>query len=213
MDITLADVKKFLEDQKDGDDVKAFLAELVPSTTEITGDQVLKFLGTDDGKIIVQPLVDSRVTEAVKTRDKFWEKERLEPEVKKRVAAEILKLNPKEEPWQAEIRMLKEENEKEKRERAKDQLRRQIVEKASALKVEPFFIESFLPETIEEGELFLKRIADYNKKVSETAVNDMIAAGKFVPSTGKIDNPNRIDRSKLTMEEAVRLEMAGELDG
>ena len=98
MEITIADVKKFLEESKDSDETKEFLAELT-KPAEVTPEMLKKFAESDDGKVILEPMVDKRVTDAVKTRDKFWEKERLEPEVKKRVAAEVLKLNPQEEPW------------------------------------------------------------------------------------------------------------------
>lgn len=210
MEITIADVKKFLEESKDSDETKAFLAELV-KPAEVTPDMFKAYAESDDGKVILEPMVDKRVTEAVKTRDKFWEKERLEPEVKKRVAAEVLKLNPKEEPWQREIRELKEENEKEKAERAKDQLKRQIVEKAQAIGVDAFFLEDFLPPTLEQGELYLKRIVDRDKKIAEKAANDLMASGKFVPSGAK-PQEKKIDLSKLSFEDAVKLELEGKLD-
>lgn len=210
MEITIADIKKFLEETKDTEETKAFVTEFA-KPAEVTPDLLKKFAESDDGKVILEPMVDKRVTEAVKTRDKFWEKERLEPEVKKRVAAEVLKLNPQEEPWQREIRELKEANEIEKRERAKDNMKRQIVEKAQAMNVDAFFLEDFLPPTIEQGELYLKRIAERDKKIAEKAVNDLMASGKFVPSGAK-PQESKIDKSKLSFEEAVALEMDNKLD-
>lgn len=210
MEITIADVRKFLEEAKDTDEVKTFISEL-SKPGEVTVDMFKKFAESDDGKIVIEPMIDKRVTDAVKTRDKFWEKERLEPEVKKRVAAEVLKLNPQEEPWQKEIRELKEANENEKRERAKDNMKRQIVEKAQTMNVDAFFLEDFLPETIEQGELYLKRISDRDKKIAEKAVNDLIAQGRFVPNGAKTTE-SKIDYSKLTMDEAIKLEMEGKLD-
>jgi hypothetical protein len=210
MEITIADIKKFLEESKDSDETKAFIAEIA-KPAEVTPDLLKKFAESDDGKIVLEPMIDKRVTEAVKTRDKFWEKERLEPEVKKRVAAEVVKLNPAKDPMEIKFEELQRTLAEEKAERAKDQLKRQIVEKAQALGVDAFFLEDYLPATPEQGELYLKRIADRDKKIAEKAANDLMASGKFVPNGAK-PQESKIDYSKLTLEEAIKLENEGKLD-
>lgn len=208
--MTIKEIKEFLEESKDAEDVKAFIAEM-SKTVEVTPELFKKFMESDDGKILVQPYGDQRATEAVKTRDKFWERERLDPEVKRRLAEELLKMNPTKNPLELEVEAMKKTLAEEKSERAKDQLRRQIVEKAAEMKVDPFFLEDYLPASVEVGELYLKRIAERDKKIIEKATNDLIAAGKFVPNSGK-QKESKVDFSKLTQAEAIKLEMEGKLD-
>jgi len=210
--MTIKEIKDFLQEAKDTDEVKAFMAEMVKKEpAEVTPELFKKFLESDDGKVLIQPYGDQRATEAVKTRDKFWEKERLESELKKRLAEELLKLNPTKDPLQLKVEEMEKTLAEEKSERAKDQLRRQIVEKAAFMKVDPFFLEDYLPATVEQGELYLKRIAERDEKLKTTIVNDLIASKKFVPSGGK-EKASKIDYSKLTMEEAIKLEEDGKLD-
>ena len=202
METTLDDVKAFIEANKDNAELKALILEH-SAPVEISKEKVVEFLGTEDGKTLIQPTVDKAVTKAVQTRDKAHEQV-LEAEVKKRVAVEVLKLNPTEEPWQKEIRELKEENDKEKRERAKDIMKRQIVEKAAKISIDPFFIEDYLPESIEQGELYLQRIADYTKKVKDATVNELMAKG-FKPGAGDDDKSKK---GKMTGAEYAKLDMA-----
>lgn len=208
--MTIDDVKAFLSEHKDDVEVKAFYAEISPEHST-TPDEVNEFLKTDEGKMIVQPMVDQAVTKAVKTRDKAHEVI-LENEVKKRVAGEVLKMNPQEEPWQKEIRELKEENEKERTERARDNLKRQLVEKAAAAGINPFFIDDYVPASLEVGELFLQKIKSYNDELTKKVTNELVAKGFKPGSAVEKNNSQKMDLSKLTQAELIRLELDGALD-
>jgi len=207
--MTFEEVQAFFTEHKDDVEVQAFIQQLSP-VQDVTPDKVGEFLKTEDGRMIVQPLIDQAVTKAVKTRDKAHEIV-LDSEVKKRVASEVLKMNPQEEPWQKEIRELKEANEKEKAERAKDNLKRQLVEKAAAIGINPFFIEDFMPDTIEQGELYLKRIKEHDENLIKKTNVDLLASG-YKPKAGFEKDSKKLDLSKLTQEDAIRLEMEGKLD-
>jgi hypothetical protein len=207
--MTFDEVQVYLDEHKDDAEVKAFLQVLSP-VQELNSEKVGEFIKTDDGRMLVQPLIDQAVTKAVKTRDKAHEIN-LDSLVKQKVASEVLKMNPQEEPWQKEIRELKEANEKEKAERAKDNLKRQIVEKAAAVGVNPFFIEDYVPETIEQGELYIKRIKDYTDEVVKKNTNQLMSEG-YKPKTGVETNKGKMDLSKMSQSELIKLEMEGKLD-
>lgn len=204
-------VVKWLEN-KESEEVQKFLKQ--HASPEITQEQFTAFLETEKGAEMVSPLIDKRVTEAVKKRDKYHEENR-EKEIKSRVAAEILKLNPQEEPWQKEIRELKAENEKERKARAQDQLKREIVEEAAKMGVDPFFIDDYLPNTIDEAKLYLKRIKDFSNTIVEKTTNELLAKG-YKPGSGNGEGDQRRkslqDLSKLSQEEMIHLEMEGSLD-
>lgn len=206
-------IVKYFTEHKDDAEVKEFIAKL-QGEHKVTKEEFESFLGTDEGKSVVQPMIDQRVTQALTTNDKKWNdknKELIESEVKKKVAEEILKINPAEEPWQREIRELKEQNAKDKAERDRADLKRMVVEEAARMKIEPFFIEDFLPSTIEEGKLYLKKIDGFLKKYKDDVVNEVMVSGSERLKSGK-DKEGKIDLSKLTQEEIIRMEMDGTLD-
>lgn len=208
--MTIDDVKAFLSEHKDDVEVKAFYAEISPEHS-VTPDEVNEFLKTDDGKVIVQPMIDQAVTKAVKTRDKAHEVI-LENEVKKRVAGEVLKMNPQEEPWQKEMREMREKMEANEKKMAVDNMKRQLVEKAAVMQINPFFIEDYLPESIEQGELFLQKIKSYNDDLTKKVTNELVAKGFKPGSAVEKANSQKVDLSKLTQADLIRLEMEGQLD-
>lgn len=211
MDITLDDVKAFLKDNKDEDGVKEFLLSLAPEP-KITAEQVSEFLATPDGEKLVQPIADARVTAAVNKRDKYWKEEALESEVKKRVAAEVLKMNPKQDPAEARYKELTDRIEKSEREAAAEKLKRQVIEKAAEIGVDPFYIENYFPSSLEENELFMQKIKEHEKKITEKAINDLIASKNFIPNGGKPKSTLKVDVAKLSQAEINELEATGKLD-
>jgi hypothetical protein len=206
----LEGLAKWLNEKKDEELVKKFLTDIGVGKA-ITAEQVSAFLETSEGKVLIQPYGDQRVTEAVKTRDKEWEK-KFEPEVKKRLAAEVLKLNPEESPVEKRMRELEAEIEKGKAEAAASNLKRQIVEEAAKLQIEPFFLEEFMPASLEQGKLFLQKIKDHEKKLTEKTANELMASKSIKPGAGKEDNKNKVDITKLSLEDAIKLEEDGKLD-
>lgn len=207
--MTIEEIKAFLEQNKDDVEVKAFLAEINPPHA-VGAEEVGEFLKTDDGRLLVQPMIDSAITKAVKTRDKAHEVT-MESELKKRIAAEMLKMNPQEEPWQKELREVKETLEKEKSERAKDQLKRQLLEEAVKLQVDPFYFEDYLPESLEQGRLFLQKIQAHEKTLKEQVSNETLATS-FKPGSGTEKSGGKVDLTKLSQAELIKLEMEGKLD-
>jgi hypothetical protein len=209
--MTIEEIKAFLNANKEDVEVKAFLAELSPEHV-LTTDEVETFLGTDDGKTLVQPKIDQAVTKAVKTRDKA-NADIMEGEVKKRVAAKILEMNPEKSPLELKVAELEEANKIEKAERAKDNLKRQLVEEAAKRQINPFFIEDYMPGSFEDGVLFLKKIEAYNKEITTATTNKLLGEG-YKPGSGneKSNQGQKIDMKKLTLQEAIQKEMDGSLD-
>lgn len=216
--LTIKEVLEFLTANKENEELSVLFeegglfADKVNKNPSLTPDLVLDFLKTDEGQTLIQPIVDKRVSDAVKKRDKYHEGI-IESEVKRRLAAEILKLNPTEEPWQKEIRELREENEKEKKERAKENLKRQIVEEAARIGVDPFFIEDYLPESYEVGQLYLQKIKNRDKQIEEKITNDLLTRGQK-PGAGADPGKPKVksDLSKLSLAEMIKMEENGELD-
>jgi hypothetical protein len=211
MEITLDDVKKFFAENKDDEGVKA-LVKSFSVEHKITPEEVSEFLSTTEGEKVIQPYGDARVTQALKTAEKKWMEDKLEPEVKKRLAAEVSKLYPKEDPVSKQLKEMQDRLDESERQRTRDQLKRQIVEKAAGRKVDPFFIDDYLPASVEEADLYLQKIEAHDKLIAEKAINDLIASKNFIPNGGK-PKSSKVDLSKLSKDEMIKLEESGELDG
>jgi len=206
----LEQLKAFLIENKDDAETLAIL-EPFQKAKEVAAEDFGKFLATPEGESMVNPLIDRRVTDAVKKRDDFH-KGNFDAEMKKRIAAEMIKLNPEKSPLEIRLEEMEKERETEKAERVKETLRRQIVEKAAEMKIEPFFIKDYLPASPEEGEMFLKNIKTYVEKVEKNKVNELMANG-YKPGSGQEKSTSsKVDLSKLSQAEMIAMEMEGKLD-
>lgn len=204
VEITLDQVKEYLTQNKDKPEIATLFSELHP----ITVDEVSAFLETKEGQDLIQPYGDKRVTSAIET----YKKGKFEAEVKARVAAELLKMNPAETPEQKQIRELRETMETDKKEREHERLIGQIKELAFNEKVNPKFISGINFASLEEAALYVKNFKAEQEILKTATVNELLANGSYKPKGGNDPDKKKIDLSKLTMEEAIELEMKGELD-
>lgn len=209
--MTIEDIREFFAEHKDDETAKQFLVEITP---KITPELITAFLDGDEGSKILatHPATDQRVTQAVKTAT---EKERvkIDADVKRLVAAEMLKRNPTETDEQRQIRELKESFESEKSARARETLQRQLIEEGSKKKVDAIaLIEAgWMPSSLEEGLVALDKVAKRDADLEARIRNEMVASGSYRPGSGQGEK-GRVDASKLTREQAITLEMEGKLD-
>lgn len=207
MAVTIEEVKEFFEANKDKEDVQEYLKILVPEKP-LTTDLVNQFLGTNDGKQLIQPLMDKRVTEALDT----FKKKTFESEVNARVAAELLKRNPEETPEQKRIRELEESMRRAEEERATERLRGQIKDLAFKEQVPPDFIDEIPFSSPEQAALYIRRFKQQIEDAKTAKVNELLASG-FKPGTGnQRETSSKRDVTKLSEKELIELEMSGELD-
>lgn len=209
--MTVEEIKAFLATNKDDAEVKAFMAEINPEHV-LTADEVTAFMDTDDGRALVQPRIDQAVTKAVKTRDKAHA-DIMEKELKSRLAAELLKANPEKSPLELKVIELEEANRIERAERQKDNLKRQLVEEAAKMGINPFFIDDYMPESFEVGKLYLQKIANYTKEVNQKTTNELLASG-YKPGAGneKSGSNNKVDFKQLSQADVIKMELEGTLD-
>lgn len=212
--MNIAEVKAYLAETKDDPETKAFLEEIAPKP-ELTIESVTAFLSSDEGVKIVKthPVTDQRVTDAIK---KFEEKQRpvVEAEVKRRVAEEVMKLNPSESPEQKRIRELEQSFEAEKSARAKTEMLNQLNDYAREQKadISKILKSGWIPPSLEEGKLFVQQYASEIAELKKQVANETIAANAHKPGSGQNNDRPQIDTSKLTFEQAYELEMSGKLN-
>lgn len=201
-------VQAWLTSNKDKPEVLAMVSSMFPPKP-ISVDDVSAFLETQEGKDYIGPIMDKRVTSGIET----FKKGKFEQEVKARVASEILKMNPQETPEQKRIRDLEERELQRDKEFAEKELRSQIEKLAFKEKIDPEFMEGIRFNSLEEANLYIKRFKDKVEVVKKDTANELVASG-YKPGSGTNDNKStgKLDLSKLTVEEAIQKELAGELD-
>lgn len=215
-ELTFDQVKSWISAKKDEEEVKGFLTTIVPEK-ELSPDIVRAYLDSKDGREIITPILqseaDRRVSEAIKTRE-AKEKEIVEKEVKRRMAEELLKLNPEVPEWQGRMNELENQIKARDAAYALENLKRQIADYSYAEGLEPFFLESYVPENFEQAKLYVKLIKDRDKKRDEKLRNELIASAGFRPGSGASPNipGKKLDVAKLSQKEILELEMAGKLD-
>jgi len=108
--MTLEEIKAFFEQNKDNEEVKNYLAGLSKPTPEGVKD----FLGTEEGKKLLQPMLDSYFSKGLET----W-KEKTLPGL---IEEEVKKKFPDETEEQKRIRKMEEELTKERQARVRSEL-------------------------------------------------------------------------------------------
>ncbi|MCK0470885.1 DUF4355 domain-containing protein [Halalkalibacter sp. APA_J-10(15)] len=127
--MNLEDIKKFLEENKDQEEVKAYVEGL----SKITPNGVTAFLETDEGKKLLQPRLDKYFTTGLET----WKSNNLQ----KLVEEEVAKKNPSETPEQKEIRELKEKFAAIEQEKTRETLKNKALSTLTEKKLPTFLLD------------------------------------------------------------------------
>lgn len=136
--MNLEDVKKFLEENQEDEQVKAYLGELKQPTKE----DVEGFLDTEEGKKILQPRLDKYHNKSLES----WKKNNLD----KLVDDKVKEIYPEESEEQKKIRKLEQQFEERDRELKLEKLRNKAVSQASEKGLPTGIVEFFLDEDEEK---------------------------------------------------------------
>jgi len=111
----LEQLKALLDQAKDDKDVQAYLGEF----KKVGKDDVTKFLATDEGKKILQPINDEFFTKGLKT----WQDNNLS-----KIKDDAVAASKNETPEQKEIREMRESLNVEKKARAKEAIKNKVLQ-------------------------------------------------------------------------------------
>jgi hypothetical protein len=187
--MNIEEIKEFLKANGSDEKVKAFLSEFAPNA-----EKVKAFLDTDEGKRLIQPMLDKRVTDAIKT----YKEGHFDDEVKASVAAEILKRNPKETEEQKRLREVEQKLEQAEAKAKRAELHKQGMELLTKEGIPSWWIEQFTGGTIEEFTVFADRVKEsYAER--EAKVKNELLAGSFKPGAGNnaAGTKSMVDISKM----------------
>lgn len=155
----LEDVKKFLSENKDQEDVKAYLGEL----SAVSADKVKGFLDTDEGKRLLQPRLDSNFTKGLDT----WKKNNLEAIIEE----EVNKRNPQKTPEQIELEKLRKEIEDERKARNRESLVNKALKVADEKSLPKGIIDFFIADDEENTLTNLSKLEEEYSKAVQSAVD------------------------------------------
>ncbi|RAU04228.1 hypothetical protein DEJ55_11130 [Bacillus pumilus] len=132
--MNIEEIKQFLEQNKENEEVKTFVGEL----SAVSVDKVKGFLETEEGKKLLQPRLDQHFTKGLAT----WKDNNLE----KIVEEEVSKRNPSKTPEQIEVEKLRKEIEAEKAARNRETLVNKALKVADEKKLPKDVIDFFIGE-------------------------------------------------------------------
>jgi hypothetical protein len=208
--LTIEQIKAFIEANKERDDVIEYLGTLTVEK-ELNTETVNAYLETAEGKLLLQPRLDRYATIAIKTHD---EKQApvIDAKVKAGINEGIRKLHPEETEDQKKLRELNDSIEQMKRDGEAKELRNSILMRANELHVPKELVEAIpypsVDHFVNAATVFDKLIAAAGQK----AVNEYVAANSYKPGSGKEKDDKKIDLSKLSQAELIKMEMNGTLD-
>ncbi|MCP3741454.1 DUF4355 domain-containing protein [Rossellomorea sp. BNER] len=161
----LEQIKKFLEENKDKEDVKAYLNRL----STVSSDKVSRFLDTEEGKRLIQPKLDSHFTKGLET----WKTNNLDSLVE----AKEKELYPEETEEQKRIRKLEKELEDQRNESKREKLMNKAVSYASEKSLPADIVGFFLGD---DEESTIKNLGTLEEKYTaavKNAVNEKFKNG------------------------------------
>ncbi|MBT2661940.1 DUF4355 domain-containing protein [Bacillus sp. ISL-45] len=171
--MNLAAVKKFLEDNKDQEEVKTYLGEL----SAVSADKVKGFLDTEDGKRLLQPRLDSYFTKGLDS----WKANNLEA----LVSEEVAKRNPAQTEEQKRIAALEKALEDQQRESQREKLMNLAIKQATEKKLPVDLVSYFLAEDEEKTTANLAKLEEtYNKAIQEAVDSKFKDKGRDIQQGG-----------------------------
>lgn len=166
----LEQVKQFLNENKEDEQVQAYLNELSAPTRE----QVEGFLDTDEGKKVLQPRLDQNFTKGLNS----WKENNLS----KLVDDKVKELYPEETEEQRRIRSLEQDLENQRKEYQREKLMNKAVSHASEqglpTEVVSYFIGEDEDSTMKNLETFKET---YDKAVQNAVEGKFKEGGREIP--------------------------------
>lgn len=190
---TLDEVKKFLEENKENEEVKSYLNEL----SAVSADKVNGFLDTEEGKRLIQPRLDSHFTKSLDT----WKANNLDS----LVDAKVKELYPEETEEQKRIRKLEKELEDQKSAAQREKLLNKAVSYASEKQLPADVVEFFIGE---DEDSTMKNLGAFEEKYSaalQKAIESKFQENGRDVQTGSNEPANQnLDISSLAAEASIR---------
>jgi hypothetical protein len=194
--MNLEEIKKYLQENQDQEDVKNYLQEL----STVTVDGVNSFLESDEGKKILQPKLDQYFSKGLDS----WKKNHLE----QIITDEITKRNPSNKsPEQLEVEKALAEIERWKTKTIRESVRNEALKFSTEHKLPSEVVDYFISlekDDDEEGTKSkestmtnLNKLKDVWTNHLQQSVSERMKSNGFTPKDGGDGKPKTITREQL----------------
>lgn len=191
--MNIEEIKQFLEQNKENEEVKAFVGEL----SAVSADKVKGFLETEEGKKVLQPRLDQHFTKGLET----WKTNNLE----KIVEEEVSKRNPSKTPEQLEIEKLRKEMESERNARNREKLANTALKVADKKMLPKDVIDFFIGENEESTIENLSKLEEsFNAAVQAAVDVKFKESGREIEQGNGAVHSSGVDIAKLASQSSIR---------
>ncbi|MFP7454313.1 DUF4355 domain-containing protein [Bacillus safensis] len=191
--MNIEEIKQFLEQNKENEEVKAFVGEL----SAVSADKVKGFLETEEGKKLLQPRLDQHFTKSLDT----WKENNLE----KIVEEEVSKRNPSKTPEQLEVEKLRKEIEAEKAARNRETLVNKALKAADEKKLPKDVIDFFIGENEDSTLENLSKLEEsFNAAVQAAVDVKFKESGREIERGNGAGHSSGVDIAKLASQSSIR---------
>ncbi|MGZ9699101.1 DUF4355 domain-containing protein [Bacillus safensis] len=191
--MNIEEIKQFLEQNKENEEVKAFVGEL----SAVSVDKVKGFLETEEGKKFLQPRLDQHFTKGLAT----WKENNL----KKIVEEEVSKRNPSKTPEQIEVEKLRKEIEAERAARNRETLVNKALKAADEKKLPKDVIDFFIGENEDSTLENLSKLEEsFNAAVQAAVDVKFKESGREIERGNGAVHSSGVDIAKLASQSSIR---------
>lgn len=191
--MTLEELKKFLEENKDNQEVQNYLRGLY-----LTPESVTSFLDTPEGKKLLQPRLDQHFTKGLET----WKQNNLQ----KLIDDEISKRFPDETEEQKLLKKLQADLEAEKQARLREALRNKAITTATEKGLPVSLIDHFLGQDEEATLANIEKFQSVFQEHLEKAVAEKFKDNGRSPNTGGGAPKTTLEQLQEQLKTATRLD-------
>ena len=182
-EITIEQIKAFVDANIERADVVEYISTLAVEKP-LNVENVSAYLGTVEGKNLIQPIIDRANTQAIKSHDEK-QKPIIDATVKSKVNEELQRMNPSETPEQRMIRELKGQQDAMQAQMNKERLDYAIAQEFAKRNV-PLELAKDIPYPSVEHAINAAIIWDQVKaKEIDKVVNERLATMQTKPGSGQ----------------------------
>lgn len=212
-EVTLEKVKAFFERNKENPEVTEYITS-ISVDKPLTPEVVTGYLQTTEGKMLIQPMFDQRVTDAIKTHD-IKMKAANEAAIKAGINAEIARMNPAETAEQRRIRELEQSVEANNRKWEQERLEANIAMEAAKRGI-PLELYKDIPYPSIDHAINTFTVYEQKKqKDIEKAINEKMAIESFKPKSSQGEKKSGMTFSEfaaLPLKQREKMAETGEID-
>lgn len=198
--MTVEEIKKFLEENKEDEQVKSFV-EGLQGNKSVSVQEIEKLANeNDEVKRWLDSIKDKHASKSLET----WKSNHLE----KIIQDEIKKANPQKQDWEIELEKVKAELEKERTEKKREQLSKKALSIASEKNIPTSIVDYFLGQDEESTIENLGKFEQAMKTYVDVKVQERIKSSSYTPPSSDGDTGKGLtkdDFKKMSYSDRLKL--------